>query len=379
MRRSQTLSGALEASLQAPRLLTPVSVSAGTSRAEEAERGDLDSALQDDADDDDLGNGRPSPRLALHSEYAHFYSPEASSVSSTSTQGHASSAALAKVSKKLNSASTNAKRPRPSFLRPNRSLNDLFKEAVAEKVSQKDVVHVFAEILVKVASSNEKKLEEKPFSKEMSVFEGEGRRIPKVSMPWYLWRLVYFLNKYPSGEATFFAEEEGTIAADFSPGAKLETQPEDIEAVSRGLRAFLLALIYIDRISEKHEECLVTRHSIHRMLLTAILIATKFSDDFQIPTSSFAKLGGITLEQMLCLEDVLLDLIDFNLNVTDVEFEEKCLRNLNLAFDICVQRQRAKVPRSQEQRFMHGSQLSPLNKMLKQKGFDNLSSPKESK
>ncbi|GBG34648.1 Cyclin-U4-1 [Hondaea fermentalgiana] len=177
----------------------------------------------------------------------------------------------------------------------------------------------------------------------------EGYNVPRLSLGWYLWRIVYFLNKYPRVEATFFAEEEGHIAADFSPGQHMPASHErarDMEAVSRGLRSLLLALVYVDRVGQRYPDSPVTSRSLHRIMLTAIFVATKFSDDFSVGAETFARVGGLTVKELLRMEGAFCALIGFNLHVTDREFDAKCLPQLDAAFDIAAQRARAGVARS---------------------------------
>jgi hypothetical protein len=74
------------------------------------------------------------------------------------------------------------------------------------------------------------------------------------------------------------------------------------------------------------------------VLLTAILTATKFSDDFPLGVEVFARLGGIATKDMGKMEMAFCSLIGFDFNVNPAEFEAKCMKNLSLAFDIASQR-----------------------------------------
>jgi hypothetical protein len=42
---------------------------------------------------------------------------------------------------------------------------------------------------------------------------------------------------------------------------------------------FVFALILIDRIQESHEEFYMTNRNVHRLMITAVTIATKYYDD----------------------------------------------------------------------------------------------------
>ena len=56
---------------------------------------------------------------------------------------------------------------------------------------------------------------------------------------------------------------------------------------------FVYALILIDRVQEYNEEFYMTYRNVHRLIVTAVVIATKYFDDFYFKNTFYAKLGGI--------------------------------------------------------------------------------------
>ena len=82
---------------------------------------------------------------------------------------------------------------------------------------------------------------------------------------------------------------------------------------------FIVALIYTDRVINSHKFNL-TRLNVHRMILTAVLLAAKFLDDTYYNNSFYAQLGGIGLSEMNALELEFLALTRFELNVTESHF-----------------------------------------------------------
>lgn len=58
--------------------------------------------------------------------------------------------------------------------------------------------------------------------------------------------------------------------------------------------AFVYALILIDRIQECNEEFFMTSRNVHRLMITGVVVATKYYDDFYFKNTYYAKLGGIT-------------------------------------------------------------------------------------
>ena len=79
---------------------------------------------------------------------------------------------------------------------------------------------------------------------------------------------------------------------------------------------FIIALIYIDRICAK-KEIILTKYNIHRILFTSILIATKYNEDIIYDNLFYSKIAGVTIKELLALENYFLNIIDFDLFVSD--------------------------------------------------------------
>jgi len=77
---------------------------------------------------------------------------------------------------------------------------------------------------------------------------------------------------------------------------------------------FIIALIYIDRIIQ-NTDFLLNSLSVHRMLITSVMVATKFFDDETFNNSYYAKVGGLQVNEVNQLEYQFLCLIDFSLTV----------------------------------------------------------------
>lgn len=68
----------------------------------------------------------------------------------------------------------------------------------------------------------------------------------------------------------------------------------------------------------------ITALSAHRLLVTCVLVATKFLDDSYYSNVYFAKVGGVSLPELNGLEVELLLRLDFRLHVQPAEFEAVC-------------------------------------------------------
>eukprot|EP00928_Gymnodinium_smaydae_P020158 TRINITY_DN17792_c0_g1_i1.p1 TRINITY_DN17792_c0_g1~~TRINITY_DN17792_c0_g1_i1.p1 ORF type:complete len:199 (+),score=39.15 TRINITY_DN17792_c0_g1_i1:192-788(+) len=86
--------------------------------------------------------------------------------------------------------------------------------------------------------------------------------------------------------------------------------------------AFVLSLIYIDRIVKLHPEFTICELNIHRLLMTAVMLGAKFFDDVYYSNAYYAKVGGIRTKEANALEFQFLKLIDWSLHVTTQEYEQ---------------------------------------------------------
>ncbi|QHS73962.1 Pcl7p [Saccharomyces paradoxus] len=96
---------------------------------------------------------------------------------------------------------------------------------------------------------------------------------------------------------------------------------------------FLSLLVYFDRISKNYGHCperdgcakqmfVMDSGNIHRLLITGITICTKFLSDFFYSNSRYAKVGGISLQELNHLELQFLVLCDFKLLVSVEEMQK---------------------------------------------------------
>jgi hypothetical protein len=86
--------------------------------------------------------------------------------------------------------------------------------------------------------------------------------------------------------------------------------------------ALLIGLVYVDRIMKARSEVVFNGLSMHRLIVTSMMLAAKFHDDRFFSNSHYAKVGGISLKELCNLEGQFLHLIDWRLNVTTEEFEK---------------------------------------------------------
>ncbi|GAM17844.1 hypothetical protein SAMD00019534_010190, partial [Acytostelium subglobosum LB1] len=79
---------------------------------------------------------------------------------------------------------------------------------------------------------------------------------------------------------------------------------------------FIMSLIYIDRLML---ECGLSLNSynIHRILITTLVISTKYQDDIFYNNEFYSQVGGINVQEMNQLELELLRLLNFSANCSN--------------------------------------------------------------
>ena len=82
----------------------------------------------------------------------------------------------------------------------------------------------------------------------------------------------------------------------------------------------IMCLIYIDKICE-NSNMQLTHLNIHRLILACMIMAIKFNEDDYYSNEYYAKVGGISMKEMNQLESNTLVLLDFNVFIDDVLYD----------------------------------------------------------
>jgi hypothetical protein len=105
-----------------------------------------------------------------------------------------------------------------------------------------------------------------------------------------------------------------------APGISIQQYLERIHKyASCSTECFILALIYIDRLIQRNN-FILSDLNVHRVVITAILLAAKFFDDAYYNNAYYAKVGGVLVSEMNGLEVEFLFRINFSLHVTPEVF-----------------------------------------------------------
>ncbi|KAK9722990.1 cyclin-like protein interacting with PHO85 [Basidiobolus ranarum] len=87
---------------------------------------------------------------------------------------------------------------------------------------------------------------------------------------------------------------------------------------------FISLLVYFDRMAKASSQqgpLAINSYNIHRLLITGIMISTKFFSDVFYTNSRYGKVGGLPIHELNHLEMEFLDMNDFYLNVSIEELQ----------------------------------------------------------
>ncbi|KAL7753715.1 cyclin-like protein interacting with PHO85 [Sorochytrium milnesiophthora] len=84
---------------------------------------------------------------------------------------------------------------------------------------------------------------------------------------------------------------------------------------------FISVLVYLDRMASAKVPFVVCSANIHRLLISAVMVATKFFSDVFYTNSHYAKVGGLSITELNQLELEFLFMNEFNLMISQTEFQ----------------------------------------------------------
>ena len=85
--------------------------------------------------------------------------------------------------------------------------------------------------------------------------------------------------------------------------------------------SLIMAIIYIDRVCDK-KKYVLCQNNIHKLLMASSLLSIKFNEDNCYKNGYYAKIGGITLEEMNRLEYDFFVMLDFRLFVDEFFYQK---------------------------------------------------------
>ena len=108
-----------------------------------------------------------------------------------------------------------------------------------------------------------------------------------------------------------------------------------IKYVKMEFSTLIISMIYIDRICK--EKVFLNEYNIHRIMLIAIYIAYMYNEDCIYDNKYLALVSGISKSEMILLEQEFLELIDFQLYVSEDLFKQykNCLSKNTEEINFC--------------------------------------------
>ncbi|EOX96335.1 hypothetical protein QUC31_005516 [Theobroma cacao] len=91
-----------------------------------------------------------------------------------------------------------------------------------------------------------------------------------------------------------------------------------------GPSVYVVAYVYIDRFCQANPGFRINARNVHRLLITTIMVASKYVEDMNYRNSYFARVGGLTTNELNNLELEFLFLMGFKLHVNVSVFESYC-------------------------------------------------------
>jgi len=106
-----------------------------------------------------------------------------------------------------------------------------------------------------------------------------------------------------------------------TPSMSIQDYLNRIRKYFRGCdECFVFALVYIDRLATADSGMVVSALNAHRLLLIAVVLATKFHDDIHYSNEYYAKVGGMTLKEVNSLEKHFAETLSWKLHVGPEEY-----------------------------------------------------------
>ncbi|XAR49115.1 hypothetical protein NMG60_11032185 [Bertholletia excelsa] len=146
------------------------------------------------------------------------------------------------------------------------------------------VLSILSSVLERTIQRNERSMKKSPTGREpITIFH--GTRAPSLTIGQYLDRIFKYSACSPS--------------------------------------CLVLAYVYLDRFLQKTGLCL-TSLNVHRLLITSSMLADKFHEDECYNNAYYAKVGGVSTQEINRLELEFLSSIEFSLHVTVETFNSYC-------------------------------------------------------
>jgi hypothetical protein len=89
---------------------------------------------------------------------------------------------------------------------------------------------------------------------------------------------------------------------------------------SAGVRSAVMALMYIEKLERMCPGFAVNRSNVHRLSISAFLVATKFTEDTPISNDFWSKVAGVQCSEVNALEVAFCQMLKFELYIDEKQY-----------------------------------------------------------
>ena len=141
-------------------------------------------------------------------------------------------------------------------------------------------------VVTHIAEFLQRRVESEDRVNNLDKFAKSDGRVPPVALDAYLIRLARYVNVWSGHRG----------------GAE-----------SAGVRAAVMAAMYLNKLEEFQPHYALNKFNVHRLVMTAFLVATKFTEDYVISNDFWAKVGGVKTAEVNKLEGSFCNMMRFEL------------------------------------------------------------------
>mmetsp|Transcript_13879 Transcript_13879/g.22654 ORF Transcript_13879/g.22654 Transcript_13879/m.22654 type:complete len:274 (-) Transcript_13879:868-1689(-) len=128
----------------------------------------------------------------------------------------------------------------------------------------------------------------------------DGKSQPKLKLDVYIKRIVRAMNDYDDEVSCY----------------NIHRQKHTL-----GFRLVVSAMVFIDRILNENSDRLVLKTiNVHRLVVTCMLVASKFCEDEPLNNEFWARVGGLPLKDLNACEVEVCNLLNYNLRVSEESY-----------------------------------------------------------
>ena len=96
--------------------------------------------------------------------------------------------------------------------------------------------------------------------------------------------------------------------------------------------AFVVAVLYLARLAERHPVFMLSDLNVHRLACTSVVLAAKWLDDISYSNAHYARVAGVqSAAEMTRMENHFLSAIDYRLYVAPDNYRDVEISLLNIA------------------------------------------------